>query len=135
MAIITSVAAQVAPVFPAAAEVYDFIAAEAITAGQPVYIVGTTGRVGRADADATGRQSFAGLALRSASAGQAVSVLKRGHVAGFNVTQANWSLVYVSNTEGALDDVAGAVEIRVGRVVALPDSAGTKVIYVEAEWR
>lgn len=134
MAAITVTAAQVALIFPEAAEVFDFVAAEAIVAGQPVYVT-SAGLAGVADANAAGRQQVRGIALKSVGAGQAVSVLKRGHMAGATLAGAYDSLVYLSDTAGGLDTAAGTMTVRIGRVVPLSDSALTKVIYVDANWR
>jgi methyl coenzyme M reductase beta subunit len=100
-----------------------------------VYVL-TTGKVGVADANASGKQQFRGIALAAAAAGQAVSVLKRGHVYGFTVSGLNAdALVYLSDTAGALGDAAGTMTVNCGRVMCLPDGATlTKVLYIEADW-
>ena len=133
MADITVTAAKVGAVFPANAEIYDCIAAEAITAGQAVYIT-STGPVGVADANASGKQQCRGIALNGGGAGQAISVLTRGHIYGFTLAGNADSLVYLSDTAGALADAAGTLEVRVGRVVCLSDANLTKVLYVEPSW-
>ena len=53
MSDITVTAAQIAPVFPQKAEIYDLFAAAAITAGQIVYTT-TAGKADLADASAAG---------------------------------------------------------------------------------
>lgn len=134
MADITCTAAQVAVVFPMQAEIYDFIATEAITAGQPVYQL-TTGKVGVADANAGGKQQFRGIALKSVAAGQAVSVLKKGHLYGYTLTGLNRdALVYLSDTAGSLADGVGTMTVNCGRVFSLTDSDLTKILYIEADW-
>lgn len=132
MADIAVTAAQVAAVFPQKAEIYSFIATEAITAGQAVYFL-STGKAGVADANASGKQQVRGIALNGAAAGQAVDVLKRGHVAGFTLGTYN-TLVYLSDTAGNLADAAGTVSAPVGRIVALSDSSLTKALYVDLSW-
>ena len=132
MADIAVTAAQVAAVFPHSAEIYSFIATEAITAGQPVYFL-STGKAGVADANASGKQQVRGIALNGAAAGQAVDVLKRGHVAGFTLGTYN-TLAYLSDTAGSLADAAGTVSAPVGRIVALSDSNLTKALYVDLSW-
>lgn len=132
MADITVTAAQVAAIFPTKAEIYSFVAAEAITAGQAVYFT-SAGKVGVADANASGKQQVRGIALNGAGAGTAVDVLKCGHVAGFTLGTIN-SLAYLSDTAGALADAAGTVSAAVGRVVTLSDSALTKALYVDLNW-
>ena len=71
MADITVTAAKVAVVHPHNAEIYDFIASEAISAGQAVYQL-STGKVGVADANGAGKQQFRGIALKSVGPGQAL---------------------------------------------------------------
>lgn len=134
MADIALTAAQIAVVFPRWAEIHDFVAAEAITKGQALYQL-STGKVGVADANAAGKQQFRGIALNKAGAGQAVSVLKKGHVAGFTVSGLNADAqAFLSDTAGALADAAGTLSVAAGRVVSLPDSDQTKVLYIDADW-
>lgn len=133
MADITCTAAQVAPVFPKEAEIYPFVAAEAITAGAPVYIT-SAGKVANADANGSGTDTFRGIALETVGAGQAVDILKKGHIYGYTLAGAYDSLAYVSNTVGALADAAGGTSLPVGRVVPMSDADKTKVLYVQASW-
>lgn len=135
MADIAVTATRVAAVHPQRATIYDFEAAEAITAGQAVYVL-TTGKVGVADANAAGKQQFRGIALNSAPAGGGVSVLKSGYIWGFTVSALNGdALVYLSDTAGALADAAGTMSVSVGRVVAIPEVGGpVKALHVEADW-
>ncbi len=134
MGVIAPTATQVAPAFLEKAEIYDFIAVEAITAGQAVY-VDSNGKAGLADADNAGHFQFSGIALNKAAAGRVVSVLKKGHVYGFAVSGLNCDVpLYVSNTAGAIEDGAGGTSVIVGRVQALTDKAGTKVLYIDADW-
>lgn len=137
MADISVTAAQVAPCFPGKAEIVDVVAAAAITKGNPVYQT-SSGTFGVADANGTGTRQFRGIALETVGAGQAVSVLVRGHCYGYTVSSMNGdALVYLSNTAGALADAAsvGGTTVQCGRVTALTDASATKVIYVEADWR
>lgn len=134
MSNITLTAAQIAPIYPQNAEIYDYIAAETITKGQAVYFT-SAGKVGVADANDSGKQQFRGIALNSAGAGQAVSVLHRGHMYGFTVSGLDAdAYAYLSDTAGALADAAGTMTVRCGRIVALPDNAGTKALYVDVKW-
>lgn len=131
MSAITVTPAQIAPIFPKDAEIYDFIADEATTGAQAAYQT-STGGAGLADADATGKDSPRGITLGKAGIGQGVSVLKRGHVAGLNVSGLAYDApIYLSATPGGFD-TAGS--IKVGRVVALSDSARTKVAYLDFPW-
>lgn len=135
MADITVTAADVRPVFAGQAEIYDFIAAVAIDAGEAVYLT-TAGTVGLADANAAGQQQAIGIALKSVVAGEAVSVLKRGHLYGFTLTSLNpGAFAFLSDTAGALADAAGTLAVPIGRVVVLSDKPNySKVLYVEATW-
>lgn len=131
---ITATAAKIGLVFPDAAEVYDKIAAVAITAGQTVYF-NTSGKSALCDTNAAGAQQFRGVALNSAGAGQAVSVCKRGTLYGYDLSGLAYdALVYCSDTAGALADAAGTLTVNAGRVVPLSDSDLTKVLYIEADW-
>lgn len=134
MADIALTANRVQVIFPDKAEIFDFIAVEAITKGQAVYQT-TAGKVGVADANAAGKQQFRGIALNSASAGRAVSVLKKGHVAGFTVSGVNGDApLYLSDTAGSLSDTVGTMTVNVGRVVGLTDKDNTRVAYIDADW-
>lgn len=130
-------AANVARVYPRnnADEVFDFVAAAAITAGQVLYLT-STGKVDLYDSNGSGTLQLLGLALNKAAAGQAVSVLKRGWVYGFAITGlAYFAPVYGSNTAGALGDAAGSSSNLCGRVLALSDNGNlTKVLYFSANW-
>lgn len=128
-------AARVAAIHPQRAVIYDFEAAEAITAGQAVYQL-TTGKVGVADANAAGKQQFRGIALNAAAAGGGVSVLKSGYIWGFAVSAMNGdALVYLSDTAGALGDAAGTMSVAVGRVVGIPEVGGpAKALHIDADW-
>lgn len=130
MADIAVTKAQVAPVHPQKAEIYDFIAAAAITAGQPVYI-DSNGKAGVGDANDAAADQFRGIALNDASAGGAVSVLIRGAVYGFTISGLAYDAeVFVSNTAGSLADSAGGTTLSVGRVIPLSNKDLTKVLFV-----
>lgn len=131
MADVTVTAAQVAVVYPLKAEIFNGIATESITAGQALYMT-SAGKYGVADANASGKQQVRGIALNAAGAGQAVSVLRRGHVAGFTLGTYD-SLVYLSDNAGALADAAGTMSVKVGRVDAISDTALTKVLFVDVD--
>lgn len=135
MSDITVTAAQIAPVFPQKAEIYDLLAAAAITAGQIVYTT-TAGKADLADASAAGTIVNLGVALNAAAAGEAVSVLKRGHVAGFAITSLNGAAkLYVSNTSGAAADAAGDNSAVIGTVTAIPTVGGvSKLLFVDVSW-
>lgn len=131
MADISVTAAKVAPVFPDKAEIYSYIAHETITAGQAVYLVAASGKVGLADENGSGETSSCiGIALNGGGAGQAIDVLVRGHVYGFALSGVNYgAMCSVSNNAGALLDTAATTN-SVARVDALADNDRTKVLYV-----
>ena len=134
MADVTVTAARVAEIFPRHAEIFTMIAAETITAGQVVYQT-SAGKAGVADANAAGKQQARGIALTGGGAGQGVSVLKRGHCAGFTLSQAYDAQLFLGDTAGAVADAAGTMSVAIGRVVPMSDSDLTKVFYVDADWR
>jgi len=140
MADLTVTASQVSLVYASRAIIFDKIAAVAITAGQVVYL-DTNGKAALADASAAGTATAIGVALHSCGAGQAVAILKVGHLAGVNVSAlAYGASVYLSDTNtGIMADEAGTNSKRLGRVDALPDTNGsggvpTKVLFVELAW-
>ncbi len=133
MADISVTAAKVAPVFPDQAEIRTFIAAAAITAGQPVYI-NSSGKVDVADANVAAAEHFRGIALETVGAGQPVSILRRGEVYGFDLSGVAFDAqVYVSDTAGSLADAAGTTSLVAGRVQPLADSVNiNKVLMINA---
>ena len=135
MADIALTAAKIGAVDPMKAEIYSFVAAEAITKGQIVYIT-TSGTAGVADANASGKQQAVGVALNGVGAGQAVDVLVQGPVYGFTLTsQAYGAALYLSDTVGALADAAGTMTVPCGRVMPLSDKDKTKVFYAQFRLR
>ncbi len=129
---IAVVAAKVAPVYPQKAEIYDGIAGVTITAGQILYKITASGKLGLADEDASAEASQAvGVALNGGGAGQAISYLKRGHCYGFAVSALAHNLpCSLSATAGALLDTGATTNV-VGRIDSLPDADLTKVIYFD----
>ena len=132
MADIALTAAKIAVVDPDKAWIDTYIAGVAITAGQFLYGIVSTGTVGLADEDASAEASWVlGMALDAAAAGQAVQVLRRGKTYGFTLSaHAYWLPCSLSNTAGALLDTGAATNI-VARIVPLTDSDLTKVLYVD----
>lgn len=134
MADLTVTATQVAAVYPAQARIRSVLLAETVTAGQAAYQL-ATGAFGVADANAAGKQQFRGIFLEGGGAGQAVSLLEQGEVYGFGLSGPDCdALAYLSDTAGALADGTGTMTVIAGRVVAIPDKALTKVLYVRADW-
>lgn len=134
MADITVTASRVARVFPEKDLVLDFIAGEAVTAGVPVYIA-STGKVLKSDANAAGKARVNGIALNAAGAGQAVSVLVKGHLAGYDLSGVAYDgALYLSDTVGALADAPSTTaSLRVGRVMPLSDKSLSKVLLVDCD--
>jgi hypothetical protein len=128
-------AAQVSRVKSYTDEVMDFTVGTAVTAGMPVYVVTSTGKVAPADGSAASTAQVRGIALQSKAAGETVAVLKRGKVEGFTLEGDYDSRVYLSDTTGTLGDSAGTVSVIVGRVVLARGTAGTtKLLYVDTNW-
>mgnify|MGYP001484311208 CR=1 FL=1 len=125
-------ATQVAVVFPEKAEIWPAVAGVAVEAGNVVYQIAASGRMGLADEDDGAETSLVwGVALKRAGPGQGLDVLRRGHVFGFDLSGLDaGAAVSLSATPGALLDTGATTNI-VGRVVRLTDAAGTKVLYVD----
>lgn len=135
MAQVTVTPAQVAVLYPQKAIIYDRIAAVALEVGQ-VAVLNTAGRAVLGAAGTAPGTKNPGLVLTKAGPGQACSVLKEGHVAGFNVSALNvGASVFVSDTAGQLGDAAGTVSTLIGSVDAVAEAGGpVKVVYIEADW-
>lgn len=125
-------AAKVGLVDPEKAEIFTGIAGVTITAGQVVYGIISSGKLGLADEDADAEHSAVlGIALNGGGAGQAIDVVRKGRVYGFTVSGlAYWLACSLSNTAGALLDTGATTNI-VGRVEPLSDADLTKVLYVD----
>lgn len=127
---LTVTAAQVAVVDPDKSEIKDYIAGATITKGQAVY-VDTNGNAGVADANASGKQQFKGIALNTVASGQAVSVLQDGECYGFTLTSLNVDQhVLLSDTAGKLNDQPGTLVVYCGYVSCLADKDLSKVLRI-----
>jgi len=133
MTAIVVTAAKVGLVNPLKAIVKSYIAGVAITAGEAVYIIAASGKVGLADGNGAGKYQCRGIALGPAAAGQAVDVVEKGEVYGFTLAGNYDTRVYVSDTEGALADSNGTKTMVVGRVSPMADKDLTKVLMVETD--
>lgn len=133
MADLAKTEAAVAVIFPLKAEIHTGIAAAALAAGDVGYL-DTSGTISKADASAAGTTVCPCIILTSGGAGQSVNILKKGHVAGFTITQAYGAEIFLSDTTGVLADAAGTVSVHAGRVVAMTDKAKTKVLFVDFTW-
>ena len=129
---ISVTAAKVAVVFPEQMEAYNVKMAVAVTKGQALYQL-VDGTYGLADANAAGRQQFRGIALEAANAGEGVTMLKRGILAGYTLATYE-DEVYLSDTAGALSTTMGTLLVKCGRVMSLADPDLTEVLYVNADW-
>lgn len=105
--------------------------AEAITAGQAVYKL-AAGTVGIADANASGKQQFRGIALETVGSGEACLIAYFGPVEGFTLAGDVDTFVYLSDTAGELADTNGTMNVKVGRVDMRDD--GTKFLFVDVSW-
>jgi hypothetical protein len=103
-----------------------------ITAGQFVYGIISSGKVGLADEDASAEASACiGMALNGAAAGENVDVLEEGWVEGFTLSgHAYWLACSISNTAGAILDTGASTNI-VARIEPMNDAALTKVLHVK----
>ena len=125
---------RVAECFADRSEVFAKIAGEAISRGDPVFMKTTDGKVYKSLAAAAATAAFMGVALNDVGAGQAVDVLKKGHIFGLTLTSLNaGARAYLGDT-GGFDTAVGTVTLAIGTVDQLSDAALTKVLYVDADW-
>lgn len=136
MTAIAVTTAQISPVFANKAEIFSGIVGAGITVdyGEALYW-DSNGLLVKSNAGAAGTAKFAGISLGTGGAGQAVDVLKKGHVYGFGVSgMAYAAKAYLNDTAGVIGDAVGTVTVAIGSVVPLSDADKTKVLYVEADW-
>jgi hypothetical protein len=109
-------------------------AGEAIVAGAPVR-QDTNGKFVNGNGTNATEAAIYGIATRSVAANEAVTAVRQGVLDGFTFTQAYGALIYVSDTDARLGDVAGTVSLVAGRVLAAwAQSLGTaadKVLAVD----
>lgn len=121
---------RISPVNEVEYEAWTLRAAVAIAKGKPVYI-NSSGLAAIADASGAGTAGVRGIAITTAAAGEPVTVMVHGSLAGFTLTQAYDAAIYLSDDVGELADGAGTVSVVVGRVKPMHDGATpTKVLYV-----
>ncbi len=111
-----------------------FTLAVDFTAGQ-LGAIDSNGEAVLADADAAGAQQVRFLALSGGSAGQTISGLEKGGIAGFTISQAYDASLFVSNTAGAIADAAGTLEVKCGIVKSRNDASKTKYVWFDADLR
>jgi hypothetical protein len=137
MTAIAKVENEVGPSYAASAEMYPGVAAVDLTRGDLVYF-NSVGKLVKSDAAAAGTAKCAGMVMTSVKAGQATSILKRGHVEGYTLTAlAYGAKVYMAmgGAAGGLDTAAQTVSVVMASVVPLTDPAATKVLYFDADWK
>lgn len=89
-----------------------------INAGDAVRMDTTTGRFVQAQANTAANARVWGIATNAATAGIAVTAVRRGVLDGWNFTGNDYdAAMYLSNTAGRIDDAAGTVNTVIGRVV------------------
>ena len=134
MANLTVVAADVAPILTF--EKVTLPAAEAIDAGEIVRLDTTSGKATLANASSAAEGRLIGIAINSAVAGQALTVVRRGLVdLGDAVTSETIDeLILASDTDGKMDNGAGSptVSIPIGRVwPSFGVTTADKVLFVD----
>ena len=128
-------ATEVRLVYDQGAELFNYVCGVTITRGQVVYVT-SAGTIALADADDAGKLQAIGIAMKGGVVGDAISVLKKGHVYGFTTNlPAIGAHVWLSNTPGALSDAAAGVAQPVGQVMCLTDKPNyTEILYVDFGW-
>jgi hypothetical protein len=138
MALITSTTNQVAAVNEIDPEITTYKAAVALTPGQWVYL-NSAGKVDLARANGVATAQCVGVVLQTVGPNQAVNVLQRGSVAGFDLSAlAYGAVVYLSSAtaggaDGAIITGTGNVVTPLGTVKAMTDPALTKVLWVNCD--
>jgi len=119
-------------VFAETAEIRDMKEAETLAVGDVVYVT-SAGKAGKADANASGKQQARGIVVKRQ--GTVVSVMKRGYLAGFDISALDYDAqVFLSDTAGKLDTAAGTLSVPCGRVSALTNDSLSKILYVDFNW-
>lgn len=126
MALITATKANVRPANASQCIIRQFTSGEAVDVGEIVYIKAADGKAWLATGAAVASAQCIGVVVAIGSTGQVtgtgageiLSVVMRGPVAGFTITAG--ALAYVSDTAGSLGDAAGTKTAIAG--IGLPDS-------------
>ena len=118
MADLTIVAAEVSPIL--VWEQLTLPAAEAIDAGEVVRLDASSGKATLANASTAAEGRMLGIAMNSAVAGEALTIMKRGLMDLGDALTAETidELLAISNTDGKIDDGAGTptADYNIGRV-------------------
>lgn len=136
MADITFTEALIGRLYPADLdEAYNItLASGSMTAGHSVF-QNTAGAYALTDASHANQFGFRGILLETNVASGVVSLLRRGILAGYDLSGMNYDdPVYLSNTAGVLSTTAGDNSVIVGRVVSTTDPARTRALYIDAEY-
>jgi hypothetical protein len=135
MGAVSLTTAKLSVIFPENAVIRTGIAAEDLTKGDPLYIVASTGKLGKGDANASGKYAFAGMALETVSSGQAFDYLEEGWVDGFALTNVGLNygdFIFLSDAQ-AYADTPGTYRAVVGRIKGIPNGTSLdKVVHVRA---
>lgn len=111
------------------------VAGAAITAGSPVCFDGTNDTVWPSDANDAAKDAVAGIATRTVAVGEGVTCVRRGYMDGWSNLPVPGSVVFVSDTAGALADAAGTLSLAVGVVIPVKGSglgvAADRILLVE----
>lgn len=99
------------------------VAGAAIVAGSPVCFDGTLDTLFPSDANDAAKDAVAGIATHTAAIGEAVTCIRMGYMDGWSNLPVPGSLVFVSDTAGALADAAGTASLPVGMVVPVKATA------------
>jgi hypothetical protein len=95
------------------------VAAEQITPGMPVRLDTATGLISKAKATDAAEARVLGIAVGThiVIAGLPITVIRKGVLDGWTVTQ-DWDApLYLADTDGTIADAAGTVSTVIGRVV------------------
>jgi hypothetical protein len=98
--------------------IFPGVAGASIVAGQLVRFDTATGRFVVATPDTTANNRVFGVAARAASAGQALTVVRKGVMDGWVLDALAWDApLWLGTTGNLADATAGATPVTVGRVV------------------
>lgn len=100
-------------------EQFTYPGGESITAGAPVRLDTTTGKLTKSNASSTTEDRILGIALRTPEAtGLGITVIRQGVLDGYDLSALDYdAVVYLSDTDGRLSTVAGTTGKVVGRVI------------------
>ncbi len=105
-------------------EQHTYVAAVDLPAGTPVYL-DSNGKWAKASSAAANAASrVRGITHKKVVAGQAVTAIAQGELAGFDLSGLAYGApVYLNDTAGVIGDAAGTVSIILGYVIPGPSQA------------